>query len=67
MGANIAVGMPVTRHPLHRSGREALPHPAPTLGMTASCMRPPGVAQWLARRTCVTAWDTRARLCVRYV
>ena len=34
--------MPVTRHPLHRSGREALPHPAPTLGMTASCMRPPG-------------------------
>jgi hypothetical protein len=29
---SIAVGMPVTRHPLHRSGREALPHPAPTLG-----------------------------------
>ena len=28
--------MPVTRHPLHRSGREARPHPAPTLGMTAS-------------------------------
>src|SRR4029434_1724949 len=27
--------MPVTRHPLHRSGREALPHPAPTLGLTA--------------------------------
>ena len=23
----IAVGIPVTRHPLHRSGREALPHP----------------------------------------
>jgi hypothetical protein len=33
---SIAVGMPVTRHPLHRSGREALPHPAPTLGMTAN-------------------------------
>ena len=29
---DIAVGMPVTRHPLHRSGREELPHPAPTLG-----------------------------------
>src|SRR4029434_62911 len=28
--------MPVTRHPLHRSGREALPHPAPTLGLTAN-------------------------------
>jgi len=24
--------MPVTRHPLRRSGREVLPHPAPTLG-----------------------------------
>ena len=33
---SIAVGMPVTRHPLHRSGREALPHPAPTLGLTAN-------------------------------
>jgi hypothetical protein len=28
----IAVGIPVTRYPLHRSGREVLPHPAPTLG-----------------------------------
>ena len=24
--------MPITGHPLHRSGRAALPHPAPTLG-----------------------------------
>jgi hypothetical protein len=32
----IAVGMPVTRHSLHRSGREALPHPAPTWGLTAN-------------------------------
>jgi hypothetical protein len=32
----IAVGMPVTRHPLRRSGREALPHPAPTSGLTAN-------------------------------
>src|SRR4029453_15561409 len=29
---SIAVGIPVTRYPLHRSGREGLPHPAPTLG-----------------------------------
>jgi Cu2+-exporting ATPase len=28
----IAVGMPVTRHPLHRSGRVVFPHPAPTSG-----------------------------------
>src|SRR4029453_6541521 len=49
----IAVGMPVTRHPLHRSGREALPHPAPTLGMTASCIRPPGGAQRRAGGTWV--------------
>ena len=40
--------MPVTRHPLRRSGREALPHPAPTSGVTASCLGPPRVARWLA-------------------
>jgi len=28
----IAVGIPVTRYPLHRSEREVLPHPAPILG-----------------------------------
>jgi hypothetical protein len=27
--------MTVTHHPLHRSGRAALPHPAPTLGNNA--------------------------------
>jgi len=27
----IAVGMPVTGHPPHRTGRAAFPHPAPTL------------------------------------
>jgi hypothetical protein len=32
----IAVGMPVPRHPLRRSGREARPHPVPTLGLTAN-------------------------------
>jgi DNA topoisomerase IA len=26
----IAVGMPVTEHPPHRTGRAAFPHPAPT-------------------------------------
>ncbi len=29
---SIAVGMPVTRHPPHRSVREELPHTAPTSG-----------------------------------
>src|SRR2546428_5436355 len=28
----VAVGTPVARRPPHRSGRAALPHPAPTLG-----------------------------------
>src|SRR6266545_2906714 len=28
----VGVGMPIAGHPLHRSGRAALPHPAPTLG-----------------------------------
>jgi hypothetical protein len=27
----IAVGMPITGHPPHRTGRAAFPHPAPTL------------------------------------
>jgi hypothetical protein len=28
---HIAVGMPITGHPPHRTGRAAFPHPAPTL------------------------------------
>src|SRR4029450_2715885 len=28
----VGVGMTVTHHPLHRSGRAALPHPAPPSG-----------------------------------
>jgi len=36
----VAVGTPVTRRPPHRSGRAALPHPAPTSG---SHETPPGV------------------------
>jgi len=31
----VAVGMPVTRHPPHRSVREELPHTAPTSGTNA--------------------------------
>jgi hypothetical protein len=34
----IAVGMPVARHPPHRSVREELPHTAPTLGTTAKAL-----------------------------
>jgi hypothetical protein len=30
-GDRIAVGMPITGHPPHRTGRAAFPHPAPTL------------------------------------
>ena len=30
---SIAVGMAVTRHPPHRSGRALLTHPVPTLGV----------------------------------
>ena len=48
----IAVGMPVTRHPLHRSGREALPHPAPTLGMTASL-------HWTTESSPTAGWPYR--------
>ena len=32
---HVAVGMPVTRHPPHGSGLEALPHPALTLSANA--------------------------------
>jgi hypothetical protein len=28
----VAVGMPITRHPPHRSGHALLAHPAPTWG-----------------------------------
>ena len=31
--ARIAVGMPITGHPPHRSGRAQFGHPAPTLGV----------------------------------
>ncbi len=33
----VAVGMPVTRHPPHRSRRAELPHRAPASGQTQSC------------------------------
>jgi hypothetical protein len=33
MKFRIAVGMRITEHPPHRTGRAAFPHPAPTLGV----------------------------------
>src|SRR5262245_23047104 len=48
--------MPVTRHPLHRSGREALPHPAPPSGLTAH-------GPWATEGGPTTTWPyTRQRL-----
>src|SRR6202043_3464245 len=46
----VGVEMIIAEHPLHRSGRAALPHPAPTLGDDAQAhegigrtqIRPPG-------------------------
>ena len=35
----VAVGMPVTRHPPHRSRRAALPHRAPASGRDAQALR----------------------------
>ena len=35
----VAVGMPVTRHPPHRSRRAALPHRAPASGLRAGTRR----------------------------
>ena len=35
-GALVAVGMALTSHPPHRSGRAGLPHPAPASGQTTS-------------------------------
>jgi len=50
---------------LHSSGREALPHPAPTSGSDGKRHGITEVSQRLAGRTRVNAWDTCARLCVR--
>src|SRR4051812_25740169 len=36
--------MTIADHPLHRSGRAALPHPAPALGDDAKAHERPGVA-----------------------
>ena len=41
-GVSVAVGMPVTQHPPHRSRRAALPHRAPASGLT--CRHPKGPA-----------------------
>jgi len=39
MPVGVAVGMPVTRHPPHRSRRAALPHRAPASGRDAQALR----------------------------
>jgi uncharacterized protein DUF3500 len=39
MVRTVAVGMPVTQHPPHRSRRAALPHRAPALGRNAQALR----------------------------
>ena len=46
--------MPVTRHPLHRSGREALPHPAPTSGTD-------GKLHWTTESGPMAGWPYRRR------
>ena len=60
-GQENGVGMAVADHPLHRSGRAAFPHPAPTLGDNASPHQ-----QRAARRTRSSALGVPCvRLCVR--
>ena len=56
--AAVAVGMPVTQHPPHRSRRAALPHRAPASGRNAQ-------AHGGACRTRLSACARRPRRCVR--
>ena len=46
----VAVGMPVTPHPPHRSGLEELPHPAPTSGSNAQTLL---CRDWLPPTDCL--------------
>ena len=55
----VAVGMPVTQHPPHRSRRAALPHRAPALGLTCGHPKVPAV------RTRLGSCDRRPRHSVR--
>src|ERR1700736_3969094 len=48
--------MPITEYPLHRSGRAALPHPAPTLGNDAQAHEWVGVADTNGRQPHVDQW-----------
>jgi hypothetical protein len=64
---SIAVGMPVTRHPCTDPDVRHYPIRLLPWVMTASMQWITEVSQRLACRTCVNAWDTRTRLCVRYV
>ena len=58
----VAVGMPVTRHPPHRSRRAALPHRAPASGDDVQTLRQ---KRRVACRTRSGACDRRPRHCVR--
>src|SRR5436309_461137 len=62
----VAVGTPVARRPPHRTGRAALPHPAPTLGDDAEPREkiPGGLTYLLERalRTCPALCPERVAL-----
>ncbi len=44
--------MSIAEHPLHRSGRAALPHPAPTLGDDAQAHEGIGMTDVRERKPC---------------
>ena len=58
----VAVGMPVTQHPPHRSRRAALPHRAPASGLTYRHPKVPAV-RGRARVTRVTRPCVRSLVC----
>src|SRR5712691_10372053 len=62
LGQAVAVGMPVTQHPPHRSRRAALPHRAPASGLTGRHPTGPAV-RGRARVTGVTRRCVRSLLC----
>ena len=58
----VAVGMPVTQHPPHRSRRAALPHRAPASGLTCGHPKVPAV-RGRARVTGMTRPCVRSLVC----